>query len=248
MNVTALAGLVVVLISAGALLVLSLRKRTRAPSFRQIPALTRLNRAIGRSVEEGSRLHISLGSGDLITPRSAPGLAGLSVVRRLGTLTVLGDRPPVVTAGDAALTLLAQDTLRNACHAAAAVEVYRPQAGRLTGLTPFSYAAGALPVTRDEDVSVSVLIGNFGAEVALLTDAAERQNAFSLAASDALAAQAVLYASAQETLIGEELFAVGAYIGAGAAHEASLQIQDVLRSLLIFAMLSGVLLTLMGLL
>ncbi len=249
MNVVTIIGFLVVLLSAGALLVLSLSgRRAQPPVFREIPAMSRLKEAVGQSVEDGTRLHITLGSGSLTTLRGAPGLAGLGVVRRLGALTALGDRPPVVSGGDAALVLLAQQTLHDACRAAAAGEVYRPEAGRLTGLTPFSYAAGALPVTRDEDASVNVVMGNFGVEVALLTDAAERQGAFSLAASDNLTAQAVLYATAREALVGEELFATGAYIGAGAAHTASVQIQDILRSLLIFGILSGVLLTLMGLL
>jgi hypothetical protein len=125
---------------------------------------------------------------------------------------------------------------------------YDPTAGRLTGLTPFSYAAGALPAMRDENVSANVLIGNFGVEVALLTDAAQRKDTFSLAGSDNLAAQAVLYASAQEPLIGEEVYATGAYIGAGRLHQASLLTQDILRWLLILGILVGTLLKLAGIL
>jgi hypothetical protein len=47
-------------------------------------------------------------------------------------------------------------------------------------------------------------------------------------------------------LIGEELFAAGAYVGAGAAHEASLIVQDILRWLVIVAILIGSLLKLVG--
>ena len=52
--------------------------------------------------------------------------------------------------------------------------------------------------------------------------------------------------SAQDPLIGEELFAAGAYVGAGASHEASLAVQDVLRWLFIIAILIGSLLKLVG--
>jgi hypothetical protein len=45
-------------------------------------------------------------------------------------------------------------------------------------------------------------------------------------------------------LIGEELFAAGAYVGAGAAHDASLTVQDILRWLVIVAILIGSLLKL----
>jgi len=55
-----------------------------------------------------------------------------------------------------------------------------------------------------------------------------------------------LYAAAQDPLIGEELFASGAYVGAGPSHEASLHVQDVLRWLVILAILVGALLRMVG--
>jgi hypothetical protein len=47
-------------------------------------------------------------------------------------------------------------------------------------------------------------------------------------------------------LIGEELYAAGAYVGAGAVHEASLTVQDILRWLIIAAILVGSLLKFVG--
>jgi hypothetical protein len=120
--------------------------------------------------------------------------------------------------------------------------------GRLTGLTPFSYAAGALPLMSDEQVSTNVLMGNFGIEAGLLTEAADRSEAYSLAGSDNLPAQAVLFASAQDPLIGEELYASPAYLNAGPMHLASLRVQDILRWLIVVVVLVGAFLGLVGLL
>ena len=60
-----------------------------------------------------------------------------------------------------------------------------------------------------------------------------------LAGSDDLPAQAVLYAAAQEPLIGEELYAAGAYLKTGPVHTASLRAQDLLRWVIILAILLG---------
>ena len=147
----------------------------------------------------------------------------------------------------ATLAILSQDTLHSAAKLSERA-AFDPAGGRLTGLTPFSYAAGAIPVIRDETVSANVLMGNFGAEVALMNDAAERENTFVLAGSDNLTAQAVIYASAQEPLIGEEVYAAGAYIESGQLHFASLAVQDILRWLIIIAILVGTTLTLAGVL
>ena len=66
--------------------------------------------------------------------------------------------------------------------------------------------------------------------------------------TDDVSGQAVLYATAQEALIGEETFAGGAYLGAGPMHIASLRVQDIFRWVLILAMLVGALLKLVGIL
>jgi hypothetical protein len=187
-----------------------------------------------------------LGRAGLLTPRGAAPLAGLATLRHLAERTSLSDHPPIAVAGESALALLAQDTLEAGYQAAGAGEFYQPTSGRLTGMTPFSAVAGALPILRDESVSAGVLVGHFGVEAALLSDAAERENMFLLGASDDLASQAALYASAQETLIGEELFATSAYLGAPASHMASLTLQDILRWLIIIVLLAGTVLKLLG--
>jgi hypothetical protein len=161
------------------------------------------------------------------------------MLRHLSEQTSASDKPPVVTSGAGDLAILTRDTLQAGYKAAGAEEYYNPATGRLTGLTPFSFAAGAIPSMRDEDVSANVLIGHFGPEVALLTDAAERTNNSAVAATVDPAAQAVLYASVDDPLIGEELFAGGAYSDAGTAHQASLQVQDILRWAIILVLLGG---------
>ena len=241
-------GLVLVVVAAFLLLALTLIKSKTAPAFREIAAFTRLRRAAGLAVEDGTRLHVSLGRGGLLTPRGASALSGLALLRQLGAQTSISDRPPIATSGDAAVTILSQETLQSAYQSAGAQEQYQSNNGRLSGLTPFSYAAGAMNVVRREQVSANVLIGDFGPEVGLLADAAERENAMLIAAANDPAAQAILLASASEPLIGEELFAAPAYIGNDTAQRASLQVQDVLRWLIILALLTGAGLKLLGIL
>jgi hypothetical protein len=152
----------------------------------------------------------------------------------------------VATTGDPVLALLAQDTLQAGYQAAAAEDLYVPTSGRLTGPTPFSYAVGAMPVVREESVSANLLLGGFGAEAALISDAALRSGVPTIGATDEPAAQAILFAGAQEPLIGEELFAAAAYLGTDPAQAASLTLQDILRWLLVLFLLGGAALKLLG--
>lgn len=241
-----LAGLSIVILAAIVLALFALLTHRYPLSFRSIRAFIRISRAARLVVEDGTRLHFSLGSGNLLSQAGASALSGLALLRRLGEFSSLSDRPSLATSGSGLLNLLAQDTLRSAQAAVAVDQNFDMSNARMTGITPFSYVAGVMPMIRDENISSNVIIGNFGSEIGLLIDAAERQNATVIAASESLTAQAVLFASSPETLIGEELFAAGAYLKADALHSASLLVQDVLRWLIILALLVGAGLKLVG--
>lgn len=246
MQIPDIAGLIFILFTVILLIGFSLLKNKKATLFREIPAFIKLNKALGTAVEDGSRIHFSLGSADPTGARSAASFVSLSVLSRSAEQSAASDKPPLATSGDAALAILSQDNLKTAHHLAGADRQYQPTSGRLTGITPFSYAAGTLASIYDEDISTNILSGAFGSEIGLLTDAAERTHSFTLAAADSLSAQAVLYASAAEPLIGEELYASGAYLRAGRMHAVSLRVQDILRWVIIIILIGSAVMKLLA--
>ena len=171
---------------------------------------------------------------------------GLTILECCTRAASISDRPPVATSGESITAVLSQDTLHTGYASLGAERRYTPSNGRLSGLTPLSYAAGVMPDIHDEQVSASIFAGHFGSEVGLLIEAGERARGLTVAGSDSLPAQAVLYAAAQEPLIGEELYAGGAYLGAGPAHVASLRMQDILRWVVIGLIILGAILKLVG--
>ncbi len=239
MPLPTLIGLTLIAFSAILLIGLYLLKDRVKASFRKIPAFSKFDKSVGTAVEKGTRIHFSLGSADVVRSRTAASFVGLSVLRRVVELAAASDEPPVATTGDAALAVLSQDSLRTAYRVAGAEQQFKADTGRVTGLTPFSYAAASLSTIYDENISSNALIGGFGVEVGLLADATERKDAYALAAADSLPAQAVLYVNSKEPLIGEELFTSGAYLNAGRAHTVSLYVQDALRWLIILVLLGG---------
>jgi len=232
--------LIIIGVSTFLLFVITLWKRNSPANIREIPALTFLYRTLGLSMEDGTRLHISLGHGALLNARGGSALAGLALLRHIAERTSVSDKPSVASSGDSTLGLLTQDTLQAGYQAAGVEELYVPTTGRVAGLSPFSYAAGAMYISQNEDVSANIMIGHFGVEAALLAEASDRENITVIGASDDLAGQAILFANTQDALIGEELFATGAYLGAGASHLASLTVQDILRWMIIIIILGGV--------
>jgi hypothetical protein len=217
-------------------------------NLRSIQAFSHFRREVDLAVEAGKRLHISLGRGNINDLQGGSAFIGLTILDRCARDASNSDRPPVTTSGDGLVTILSQDTLQSTYRSLATEQRYDPTNARLTGLTPMAYAAGTMPAIHDEHISTNVLAGHFGAEIALLTEAGERNQSLTVAGSDSIPAQAVLYATTGEPLLGEELYAAGAYLGAGDAHIASLGMQDILRWVLVVIILIGAILKLLGIL
>jgi hypothetical protein len=246
-TITGLLSLIFFLLFFGLIIILAVAGRNRPGiELRQIEAFTKVRKAIENAVEAGSQLHISIGRGTATGPESASAFVGLSVLEQMTTSASSGDSPPTVSTGDSTLSILAQDTLKNAYQDIGSIDQYKPTSSQLTGLTPFSYAAGAIPIVSNKKTKTSILIGNYGIESALLTDACEQAGNITLAGTDDITGQAVLYATADEQLIGEELYAGGAYIKSDPIHTASLRAQDVIRLLLVTVILLGILARLIG--
>lgn len=242
-----LIGLGILGLAASLLIGLTRLRRRSAPRLRPIAGLSRLYRAFGLSVEDGSRLLISLGGASLLTRQAAAALSGLGLVREVSQKASASDRPPVAVSGEAALALLSQDSLEAGYRANGAGEYYLPETGRLAGLTPFSAAAATMSMFADERVTAAVLIGHFGPEAALLSEAAERMGAVVLGASSEPSTQAALYATASEALIGEELYAAPAYFGGRPSFIAGLVVEDVFRWLIVIGLVVAAALKILGL-
>ncbi len=236
-------------ISFALILVFSLlSERGKRPHFRAIKAYQELRKRIELSVEDGTRLHVSLGRGGVLGAQSAAAFAGLSLLREVSQIASDSDQPPLASAGEGALAVLAQDTLRANYQALNIREEYTNLYAQLLGTTPQSYAAGLMPLLLDEEISASSLVGSYGSEAALATAASQRSQSFVLGGSDGLGSQAIFYATANEVLLAEEVYAAGAYLGAGAAYDASLRSQDILRALIVVIIVGLTINQLIGLL
>jgi hypothetical protein len=246
-SATGFTGIAVVVLFVVLMIVFSITHKDRKSRLiRPIAAYEKIDKEINVSVEDGTQLHISLGRGGIIGPDSAAGLAGLSLLKQVIDKSSMCDHPPIASTGNAVLSILAQDTIRGSSQAISLAGERKNPSGELIGVTPFSYAAGTLTTIRDDNVSANVYTGWFGNEIIWLTTAGERQNSPTIAGTAQLPAQAVIYASASDPLIGEELYASGAYLGAGKMHEASISAQDVMRWIIIFLILGSVLFNLLG--
>jgi len=120
-----IAGLALITFSTITLIGLSLLKDKVKGSFRNIPTFDKFNKALGTAVENGSRIHFSLGSAGTASPRSAASFAALNILQKATESAALSDKSPLATSGEAVLSLLAQDSMRSSYHNAGAEQDFK---------------------------------------------------------------------------------------------------------------------------
>lgn len=202
-----------------------------APPLRPLTAYAALKGQVGRAIESASQLHVSLGRASLTGPASPTSIAALSVLSKLAQDGCRSDTPPLTTVGDATLLPLAENKLRHAA------DISGSQVGIPSGTArfiaakddSFAYAAGVAAVIQQEKVLGNVMVGHFGQEIAIVTEAAGRHQVHQVFGSDDPLALAVAMAATENVMIGEELLAAPAYVEGKPDQLAALQLQDMLR-------------------
>jgi hypothetical protein len=230
--------LALTLILAGLIVIFQFLLRGRWPVFRHLPGFDSVVADLGRAVESGTRIHVALGEGEIIGPGAEAELVGLSALAKISQAASVSDRPPVATSGDGATSLLAQDVMFSVYRNMRAEERFDHDMGRLAGLGPSGYTAGAIGTSSHEKVSTTLILGAMGSEAALIADSGSQRGTVVAAVTDPVG-QAAVFATADHALLGEELFAAGAYLKVHPAHAASLKAQDVIRWIAIAAILLG---------
>lgn len=210
------------------------RRRRDVFTLRDIPAYSVMPLIVGEAIEANRPLHVSLGNAGIGGQNTLLALASAELAYQLVQRASIGAAPPILTLSDPSAIPLAQDMLRRAYQSRDLLNRYR---GSSVRWYPRSLAfAGALTVLVGNDRAAgNVLAGSFGSELALVSDAAIRRDQHLIATSDQLEGQAVALVMSNQPLIGEEIFAAGAYLGQAANQIASVVTMDVLRWLLIVA-------------
>lgn len=223
-------GVVFIVIMLLLILYFSQRIRSgRQVYLRNIPSLTILPSLIGRAVEGGQGIHISLGTRGITGTRTATTLAGLSVLDQLADQGCASSAPPMVTIADPLVLPAAQDSLRQAYGRHQRTDEFDIIQVEMVAPQPTIYALGTAARLQSEELAANVMLGAFGAEALLLAEPGAQKGVIQIAGTDDPQAMAMLIAAVDNPIIGEELFAIPAYLQRKPVQLASFEAQDVMR-------------------
>ncbi len=216
-----------------------IQRRRQAFALRPIDAFDALPDAVGAAIEANRPLHLSLGSAGLGADRTLLALASAELLYQVARRGAIGAAAPLFTTSDPTAIPLGHDTLRRAYQSRGLLDRYQPGAVRWypAGQRSLAFAAALTAALGADNVGANLLAGSFGPELALIGEAAHRRDQPLIAVSDQPEGQAIAYAFSDYPLIGEELFAGGAYLGTDAVQTGALVAQDVLRWLVIAALI-----------
>lgn len=210
-----------------------LGRRGRRRAQRQLAAVERLPGWTAQSIEANRPLHCAFGGAGIGADNTPAALASAEFFHHIITGANTADIAPIVSTASAATLPLAQDTLRRAWEGNGGLARARWYPG---GERSLAYAAGVTAALHEDEPAAHIIVGGFGAELALMLDAADRRGQGSLAVSDQLEGQAVAYAMADAALIGEEIYAAPAYVSAEGRAGIDAAVLDVWRGLLILGL------------
>jgi hypothetical protein len=232
--------LILIVVCVGLLYWLSYRVRSgRGVNIRPLSGYEALQAQRAKSIETGRGVHFSVGRTDLSGLASPTSIAALSVLDYIAADACASDVPPLTTTGDGTLLLAAQDSLRAAYNVAGRQHDYSPRIAQYLAAEnqPMTFAAGTSDIVNRGEVGSNLMIGRFGAELAIVTESAERGDMEQVIGSDDPTAMALAVLATDKVLLGEEVFASGAYLHGEAVQLASIQLQDILRVLAIAGIL-----------
>ncbi len=244
-----LIALLIVMIAALLLFILGVFVKTRSGyQPRHFEALSALQKHRVSAVEQGLARHIVLGKGFGSGAFLGLGLFALEVLPIFSHAEQMVDGRQQVSTASGSVYLLASQILQGdyTDGVSSGLGVSSPAA--LPGLTGFSYTAGLLPSLMADQHGSLALFGDFGPEAALWAERVADEDGHVFAAAGTLTSQAVLLLNVRDLLIGEEIFATKGLLHPTSMNLAALQTEDVLRILLMAALLIGAVMKLVGVL
>jgi hypothetical protein len=217
-------------------------QKGKVPKIRTIEAIEHIPEAIGRAVEMDSPVHFYAGSGGgtLIREGAPQLLSGMNVLSHVSKLTARQGAQLITTHTVPELVPISTAIIRDSYLSENKVEDIRTDMVRFTG-GQLSTAAAVMGMMDREKPAANILIGDFWAESLIMLDSGAISGGIQIGGTATYHQIAFFVCACDYFLIGEEVYAAGAYLSGDPETLGSLQAQDVARIIIILMILGLVL-------
>lgn len=212
------------------------KKKPESIYIRRIPGIDAINEAVGRAVELGRPISFITGLSS-IGPLLYACLGTLKYVARrvarFGSRLVIPSIYPDVMA-------LTDAVIQNAYRLEKRSANYDPTCLRYLSDEQFAFASGYIGLIHREKVAAAFLFGSYAAESLILAEAGQQIGAIQVAATTSNEQIPFFITSCDYTLIGEELYAAGAFLSLDPIQRGSLRGQDWAKLFIVLLIVLGI--------
>jgi hypothetical protein len=220
-------------------------RRGHAFAFRPIAAYTHMRRLLSYAAESGQPIHLTMGRGQIGGQATPEAMMGITAYDYIAHHLAPYEQAAPGTTGSATMMPAAMGMLQRARQDAALPPSHGTDGARFYGPDSIAYAAGAHDTLSRRKYLANIMIGHFDDDGLWIAESTGQKEMMQIGGTYDPAAAMLMSLSVDEPLIGEELYGAGAYLHRR-SHLGSLAAQDLLRAIVILAIVAGVALSSLG--
>jgi hypothetical protein len=205
----------IVSVGFAALLYYYIRKAEKGwiPDIRRIPALDAIEEAIGRCAEMGVPAHFTAGSAYLSRDTAPQTFAGLAILSHQASLCAKLGVPLITTLINPEAIPLHEDIIRQAYLVEGVPEDFdREYSVRFISSNQNAYASGLLGIMLRERCGANICVGPVYGSIYTILESGRPVGAITIGGTARMTQIPVVVIMSDYSLIGEEIYATGAYI------------------------------------
>ena len=177
--------------------------------IRRIPGVDAIEESVGRSTEMGRPVLYVTGVEDITNIQT---IASLLVLGQVAEMTAEYDTDIKVANFYPITMVVAEEIVRQGYQNAGRPDAHKPQNVMFISSEQFAFAAGVNGIILRDQPATNIYLGRFFAESLILAETGYLTKAIQIAGTAEITQLPFFIAACDYTLIGEEMFAVSAYM------------------------------------
>lgn len=206
---------------------MSKAKQGNLPKIRRIAGLEAMEEAVGRATELGTPVFFVPGRTEINTAGAAQTIAGLEILGHVADLTAKYNTELRTAISAPNVQPVAEEIVKQAYIKNGKLDAVKPEYVQFLSNEQFAFAAACLNIMHREKVGAAIMVGEFQAESMMLVEGAAQAGAITICGTSRTFQIPFFVAAADYTLIGEEMFAGGAYLSKDPVKLSSIAAQDI---------------------
>jgi hypothetical protein len=219
------------------------RRAPRRMYIRRIPGIDAMEEAIGRSTEMGRPVLYVPGIEEI---QDIQTVAGLLILGHVAEVAARYETEIRVACMVPLVMVVGEEIVRQGFYNAGRPEAHRPQNVQFISSEQFAFAAGVNGIIMREKPATNIFLGRFYGESLVLAEAGFVNRSIQIAGTAELTQLPFFIAACDYTIIGEELFAVSAYLSRDPRELSSLKATDLVKVVVLVLIVVGTVLNTLG--